>query len=250
MSNIFTEQETARNKINHLINVFKESECEIRPNFFVTGPSGSGKSYLIREATDLAEIGYVEVNAAQLTREGTSGNSLSRALVPLKDHHNTPVVVFVDEFDKLLVSSNGQTHDHHNGVQDELLKIVESDQATIFGDYGKYNNIDTKNVMYVFAGAFHGANINSIDDLAKYGLRPEFLGRIPLHVHVDKVGLESLLNAVPRSRLLKQYLRLFPDTDVKIAVGTIQDQIKAGYKKSPIGIRQIESLVHQYFMAI
>lgn len=76
-------QELLINEVNRILNIFKKSDCEIRPHFILTGPSGSGKSFTIKTLAEKNDLGFLEINAAQLTKEGTSGNSLSKALSPL-----------------------------------------------------------------------------------------------------------------------------------------------------------------------
>ena len=84
------------NEVSKIMDIFKASGCVIRPHFILTGSSGSGKSFTIRNLTAQKELGFLEINAAQLTKEGTSGNSLSKALSPLLQFGNKPTVVFVD----------------------------------------------------------------------------------------------------------------------------------------------------------
>lgn len=247
---MFSEQTNVRRQITHLMNVFMNSEFKIRPHCFLTGPSGSGKTFMVSQIAKQLDMNFLEINAAQLTREGVSGNSLSKALVPLKDSAEQPTIVFVDEFDKLLVSGSGQAEEYRQGVQDELLKVIESNEVLIYGDFSKYHKIPSNNTMFVFAGAFHGKKINSADDLTALGLRPEFIGRVPLHFSVEKVSLESLLEAVPHSGLLNTYLELFPQYDKDIAVKAIRTRLNLEHKKSVIGIRQISLLVHQHFMGV
>ena len=139
MVNIVGQSELI-SEVEKILQIFKTSECEIRPHFILTGPSGSGKSYIIRNITEKFDLGYLEINAAQLTKEGISGNSLSKALSPLMQIQGKPTVIFVDEFDKLFISGNSNdssAHESTTGVQNEFLKVLESDKASVFGDYGK-----------------------------------------------------------------------------------------------------------------
>ena len=118
-------QEALITEIDRIFEIFVSSECEVRPHFILTGPSGSGKSLTIRTLAEKHEMGFIEVNAAQLTKEGMSGNSLSKALGPLAQMQNRPSVVFVDEFDKLFISGNSNdshAHESTTGVQNEFLK--------------------------------------------------------------------------------------------------------------------------------
>lgn len=66
-------------QLDTLFDIFEKSNGVIRPHFILTGPSGSGKSYTIQELANKRDINLLEINAAQLTKEGTSGNSLSNA---------------------------------------------------------------------------------------------------------------------------------------------------------------------------
>ena len=68
------EQQKVMQSIAHLFNTFEKSDCVIRPHFFLTGASGSGKSFMISQMAEKAEMGFIELNAAQLTVEGVSGN--------------------------------------------------------------------------------------------------------------------------------------------------------------------------------
>lgn len=72
-------QETLTNEIERIFDIFTNSECQIRSHFILTGESGSGKSFIIKNLTLKYKLGFIEVNAAQLTKEGTAGNSLSTA---------------------------------------------------------------------------------------------------------------------------------------------------------------------------
>ena len=70
-------------EIKNILNIFLNSKAGIRPHFMLAGPSGSGKTFTIKTLLKRLKIPLFEVNAAQLTKEGTSGNSLSKAMTPL-----------------------------------------------------------------------------------------------------------------------------------------------------------------------
>lgn len=90
-------QEKLVQELTTITEIFRTSDGEIRPHFFLTGPSGSGKSFTIKNLADSAKLGFVEINAAQLTKEGTSGNSLSKALGPLGSTGGKPTICFCDK---------------------------------------------------------------------------------------------------------------------------------------------------------
>lgn len=74
---------TSINSIRRILTIFQTSEAEVRPHCIVTGPSGSGKSHTIEVLCEELDLDIIHVNAAGLTKEGTAGNSLSKALSPL-----------------------------------------------------------------------------------------------------------------------------------------------------------------------
>lgn len=240
------QQEIART-LAHVFNVFIESECEIRPHFMLAGPSGSGKSWLVQQAAQECGAAFFEINAAQLTKEGFSGNSLSKAMRPLINTWDRPTICFVDEFDKLL-DQNGGSMEHTLGVQDEFLKVLESDFASIFTDYGKYQQYEAKRLMFVFAGAFGGQENMTLDDLRERGLRTEFVGRVGLVFNTQKISLESMLEVVPQSSLLASYLKTFPNHKKSVVVAAVRKRLTEVYKDTNVGLRIINTLIHQYFL--
>lgn len=238
-------------EISKLLNIFKSSESEIRPHFILTGPSGSGKSYTIATLCNSLKLPYVEINAAQLTKEGISGNSVSKALTPLAKTGGKPTVCFVDEFDKLFISGNCNSdlaHESTNGVQNEFLKILESDETAIFGDYGKYINISIKNVLFIFAGAFNGEDEITLDRLRELGLKTEFLGRVGLVYNTQRLNIEDLYLILDNHDLLDKYLELFDKTSKDDVVNILREKITENYENNTLGARMITTLIHQFFI--
>ena len=236
--------------IRRVLNIFFNSEAEIRPHFMITGPSGSGKSHTMQCLAEELDIRMMEVNAAALTKEGTSGNSLSKALAPLLQLGGQPVICFVDEFDKLFISGNTNSalaHETTNGVQNEFLKVLEG-SASVFGDYGKYINIKTDNVLFVFAGAFNGEEDIDLDRLREFGIKTEFLGRVGLTYGMQKVTLEELRRILEHSRLLSTYLQLFNDVKKEVVVKAVMDVVEENYENNTLGVRMINTLLHQFFI--
>lgn len=239
------------NDISRIFQAFKTSDAALRPHFILCGPSGAGKTYNIQALTKEHDLQYVEINAAQLTKEGTSGNSLSKALAPLGTKQDKPVVCFVEEFDKLFISGNCNTdlaHETTNGVQNEFLKVLESDEATVAGDYGKYNQIPVKKVLFVFAGAFNGEPDITIDRLRDFGIKTEFIGRVGLVYNLQKLSLNELLQLLEESPLLDQYVTLYEGANKQDAIDKISDFITKNYENNTLGARIINTLVHQYFI--
>jgi ATP-dependent protease Clp ATPase subunit len=245
------EQQVVVKELERIIETFKASEGEIRPHFILTGPSGSGKSHSISSLADIYELAYLEINAAQLTKEGVSGNSLTKAMAPLSQNADRLTICFVDEFDKLFISGNSNSqlaHESTNGVQNEFLKILESKTASVFGDYGKYFDIPVDNVLFIFAGAFNGEEEIDLDKLRMYGLKTEFLGRVGLIYNLKKLSIDSMREALVNSKLLAAYLALYPDADKGKVVEEVMKAVVSMHEKNTLGIRLINTLLHQYFI--
>lgn len=244
-------QDILKNEVSRIFAIFKNSECVLRPHFILTGASGSGKSFTIKNIANEYGLHTVEINAAQLTKEGTSGNSLSKALAPLGMTGGKPTIVFVDEFDKLFISGNSNdssAHESTTGVQNEFLKVLEADTASVFGDYGKYVNISIKNTLFVFAGAFNGEEDITLDRLREIGLKTEFLGRVGLVYSTKALTLDDLYSILDNSELLNNYCTLFNGSDKEKIVYEIKHYLQENYELNTLGARLINTLIHQYFI--
>lgn len=244
-------QKKVTGDINRIFEIFVASECNIKPHFILTGPSGSGKTLTIGTLSKSNDCNFLEINAAQLTKEGTSGNSLSKALSPLVNLQSKPTVVFVDEFDKLFVSGNSNSelaHESTNGVQNEFLKVLESGQASVFGDYGKYVNVSTQKILFVFAGAFNGEEDIDLDRLREIGIKTEFLGRVGITYSTSKLTLDDMYSIIEGSQLLDTYCTLFADTNRDEVIEIIKNAVKELHDNNTIGARVINTLIHQYFI--
>jgi len=132
-------------------------------------------------------------------------------------------------------------------VQNEFLKALEG-STSVFGDYGKYINIKTDNVLFVFAGAFNGEENIDLDRLREMGLKTEFLGRVGLAYGLSKVSLEEMEDILNNSPLLEKYLELFPKVNKDVVVTSLMRVVKDNYEKNTIGVRIINTLLHQYFI--
>lgn len=245
------EQEDTLKQIHRVIDIFTNSEGEIRPHFILTGPSGSGKSYAAQLIAENYELNYHEINAAQLTKEGTSGNSLSKALGPLAQAGGRLSICFVDEFDKLFISGNSNSqlaHETTNGVQNEFLKVLESKKASVYHDYGKYIDIAVDKVLFIFAGAFNGEEEIDLDRLRDFGIKTEFLGRVGLVYNMKKLSVESMAQILEQSPLLEKYLGLFPSANKGEVISEIMSVVEKAHEKNTLGVRILNTLLNKYFI--
>lgn len=252
-SNQIIGQDRVKKSLSNLFEVFIKSQCKIKPHFILTGQSGSGKTILIKSLAKDFDIQFLEINGAQLTKEGMTGNSLSKALTPLLNYdHNQPIIIFVDEFDKLLISgntNNSVAQDFTVGVQNEFLKAMEDSEVSVFGNYGHFVPVSMKNVLFVFSGAFNGEQNLTPSRLKEIGIKNEFLGRVGLLFNTEDLSLNDLKMILQNSPLLEQYLEIFNQVSKEEVVDYIFKHIEKSFKRNSVGARMINTFIHQYFIS-
>lgn len=241
--------------------------------------------FSISDATPLTEAGYVgeDVENILLRLIQAANYNISNAEVG---------IIYLDEVDKIARKSDSPsiTRDvSGEGVQQALLKILEGTEANCPPQGGRkhpeqeYLKINTKKILFILGGTFDGIDdvimrrlkktkigflsdadvrdlthdelLNRIEpeDLIKYGLIPEFVGRVPVLAPFRKLSKDAMMDILtkPRNALIKQYAKYFEMEGIRLEfTADALDQIVEQSMKYNTGARALRSIVENYMLDI
>nr|WP_216626956.1 ATP-dependent Clp protease ATP-binding subunit ClpX [Corallococcus exercitus] len=208
--------------------------------------------FTIADATSLTEAGYVGEDVENIIQ-----NLLHNADYDVEKAARG--IVYIDEIDKIARKGDmpSATRDvGGEGVQQALLKIIEGTRANVTPRGGKkynqqeYVQVDTTNILFICGGAFHGIDgvikrrvgekglgfgakithkeersvgellaMTEPEDLMKFGMIPEFIGRLPMIATLNDLKEDDLVTilTIPKNALVKQYQKMFEIEKVKLS---------------------------------
>ena len=246
-------------------NVTDDVEIE-KSNILLLGETGTGKTMIARSVAKMLDVPFCIADATVLTESGYVGEDVESIITRLLQASDYNVeraekgIIFIDEIDKIARKGDNPsiTRDVScEGVQQGLLKLLEGSIVNVAPNGGrkhpdqKYVQVDTKNILFICAGAFDGlerkiaARMNqhtvgytsslkrknisnddevrllskvTVQDLKKFGLIPEILGRLPVITYTESLDKEALIRILnePKNAIVKQYVKLFEMDGIKL----------------------------------
>lgn len=273
-------------------------EIEIeKSNMLMIGPTGCGKTYLVKTLARLLDVPLAITDATSLTEAGYIGDDIESVVSKLLAAAENDVeraeqgIIFIDEIDKIAKKKNTNSRDvSGESVQQGMLKLLEGAEVEVPVGANSKNamvplaTVNTRNILFICGGAFpdleeiikqrlnkktsigYGAELRdkydkeknilsrvTVEDIKKFGMIPEFIGRLPVIFTLEGLGKEMLVKILgePRNAILKQYQKLLELDEVKLEFeqGALEAIAEKAMEKDT-GARALRAIIEEFMLDI
>lgn len=277
-------------------NTMDDIEIE-KSNMLMIGPTGCGKTYLVKTMAKILDVPLAITDATSLTEAGYIGDDIESVISKLLAAADNDVeraetgIVFIDEIDKIAKKDTTRSRDvSGESVQQGMLKLLEGSEVEVPVGATSKNamvplaTVNTKNILFICGGAFpdledivkerlnkqasigflgdltdkydNDKNVISKvtgDDLRKFGMIPEFLGRLPIVFTLDGLTEEMMVKILtdPKNAIIKQYQKLLELDEVKLEFteGALKTIAKKAMENKT-GARALRSIIEEFMLDI
>ena len=268
-----------------------------KSNMLMIGPTGSGKTYLVKTLAKLLDVPLAITDATSLTEAGYIGDDIESVVSKLLAAADNDVekaehgIIFIDEIDKIAKKRNANQRDvSGESVQQGMLKLLEGAEVEVPVGASSKNAmvpmtmVNTKDILFICGGAFPDieeiikerlnkeASIGfkadlkdkydndenllqkvTMEDVRKFGMIPEFLGRLPVMFSLEALTEDMLIRILkePKNAILKQNQKLLAMDEVKLE---FTDEALAAIakkaKEKKVGARALRSIIEEFMLDI